>query len=164
MSFANDLLTILSDYSGGYKLIRQRIYGYPSEGKRSTPRKLSGDYLRVILFRLKQKRLVKKKGAIWNITNAGRAYLVKNNFLPAHTRIPTKRNTKSLVIVFDIPEIYRKKRNWLRVELKSAGFTMLQQSVWFGPAPLSEELVVSFNRLKLLSYIKFFAAKEADII
>lgn len=49
------------------------------------------------------------------------------------------------VVVFDIPEKYRRLRNQIRAILKRAGFVQLQQSVWIFPHEC-EELVQFIQR------------------
>ena len=71
---------------------------------------------------------------------------------------------KNMVIVFDIPEKHKHKRNWLRLELANLGFGLLQKSVWFGPAPLPKTFIRALDELKLLRHLKFFEARETEII
>ena len=69
-----------------------------------------------------------------------------------------------MIVAFDIPERFKKERHWLRGELRGLGFEMLQKSVWFGSAPLPIGFVETLGTLRLLEFIKFFDAKEADIV
>ena len=124
--------------------------------------------LRVTLSRLKKRGLVKIDNKIWGITQKGRSYL-KNKISKAtipHFTYSTslKRKEKNIIIAFDIPETYRKKRDWLRIEIISLGFIPLQKSVWFGPAPLPKEFIKFLDELKIIKFIKFLEAKEKDLI
>ena len=166
MSIVQDLLVILTDYHGGYRLMRNHIRGMgtsstiPNYSKRRTP---SDAVLRVTLSRLKQKGLVEHKNGIWKITAAGRAYLIKMRGklkLPFHARKRQIRQPKTMIVIFDIPETQKRKRKWLRTELKNLGFEILQKSVWSGPAPLPNEFIKSLHDLHLLPYLKFFKASE----
>ena len=170
MSFVDDLLVILSDYHGGYRLIRRRIRGYtgPARGvSRHGATAVSDGYLDVALARLKRRGFVERETrGIWRITAAGREYLKKKL---RYRRVGTKQGTnvkrsKNLIVAFDIPERYRKERDWLRVELRNLGFEMLQKSVWFGPTPLPRDFIESLAALKILPCFKFFEAKESHII
>ncbi|MDO8664844.1 MAG: hypothetical protein Q7K44_04875 [Candidatus Liptonbacteria bacterium] len=163
MSLVDDLLTVLSSYSAGYKLMRRRIAGYPGPALSDKFDKTSGATLKVTLSRLKRKGLVDNQDGIWRITKKGNTYLAdKTNF---HNVYGSKRQTtKNVIVAFDIPEHHKRKRVWLRVELKNLGFKMLQKSIWFGPAPLPKEFVKTLNDLNLLDFIKFFEVKEKDII
>jgi len=74
------------------------------------------------------------------------------------------KNIRQMIIAFDIPEEKRKNRYWLRVELVSLGFKMLQKSVWLGPAPLPKELLDHLKNIDILPYLKFFEVKKSDIV
>ncbi|MBU3999754.1 hypothetical protein KKG29_01060 [Patescibacteria group bacterium] len=53
---------------------------------------------------------------------------------------PSKWDKKWRVIVFDIPEKYRIKREAFRGKLKELGFAKLQESVWAHPYECDEEI------------------------
>ncbi|MBI4084964.1 MAG: hypothetical protein HY432_00435 [Candidatus Liptonbacteria bacterium] len=168
MGLVDDLLTILSGYSGGYRLMRRKISGnvWQSSGKSFNAFQASSDaVVRVTLSRLKKKGFVENKRGLWQITKAGRTYLTnKIPLFPEHSKKVSKSMPKNIVVSFDIPEKFRHKRNWLRLELSYLGFEMLQKSLWLGPAPLPEEFADSLRKLQLLPHVKFFEAKETDIV
>jgi len=61
MSLGDDLLTILTSYSGGYKLMRKRLMGMEiPRPERVDYQKLKEQTLRTTLSRLKKRGLVKK--------------------------------------------------------------------------------------------------------
>jgi len=172
MGLTHDLLTVLSSYSGGYRLLRARMGSGLAISDRYDHSSISKDSnasLRVTLSRLETKGFVERKRGIWHITKEGVAYLARKKtlLLPSHTphgAVTDKKKPKRLIVMFDVPETQRHKRDWLRFELLGLGFVMLQKSAWLGPAPLPREFVKSVNELKLLPYLKFFEAKEADIV
>lgn len=52
------------------------------------------------------------------------------------------------LVIFDIPEKLRKKRNILREKLKELGFGQLQQSVWISPInylPILEKIIFNYQ-------------------
>ena len=170
MSFVDDLLVILSDYHGGYRLMRRRIRGYagPARGaSRHGATVVSDGYLDVALARLKRRGFVARETrGIWRITQAGKEHLERK--LRYRRTIDQQKigikPVKNLIIAFDIPERHRKKRDWLRIELRNLGFELLQKSVWFGPPPLPMDFIKSLANLQLLPYMKFFEAKESHIV
>ena len=164
MSLTDDLLIILTDYSGGYKLLRKRMKGWMDvpKPKRIDYQKLKEQTLRTILSRLKKRGLVEDKKGIWAITEKGREFL--KNKIPHFRHLKTENKKKEMVVVFDIPELRRKQRNWLRSELMALNFIPLQKSVWLGPAPLPKEFIKYLSETNLLQYLKFFKAAEEDII
>lgn len=115
--------------------------------------KHSRDTVSVALSRMKSKKLVSvngpKKKAIWRITQRG-----KNHFksLKDETELPPE-DGKTRVIMFDIPEDRRVDRNWLRAELLSCDYTLLQKSVFMGLRPLPAKLLEKLRDKKLISYV-----------
>ncbi|MEK7508225.1 MAG: CRISPR-associated endonuclease Cas2 [Patescibacteria group bacterium] len=143
---------------------RRRGYGIYFTGG-DDAEKISRGVLRVTLWRLRKRGyVINEKKGVWKITDAGKEYLLKK--LPRTRRADKKSpaNAKNLIIVFDIPESKRKMRDWLRIELISFGFEMLQKSVWFGPGPLPEKFIRTLGEWNITPYVKFFSAEVADII
>ena len=167
MSLGDDLLTILTSYSGGYKLMRKRLMGMEiPRPERVDYQKLKEQTPRTTLSRLKKRGLVENRNGIWAITKKGRRFL-KNKLIskiPHFKHFKIKSEKRNMVIVFDIPELRRKQRNWLRAELVALDFIPLQKSVWLGPAPLPKEFIKYLSETNLLQYLKFFKAAEEDII
>ena len=166
MSLPTHILDILMYYNGGYRTVRERMKERCA---------VSDNALRVTLSRMKKAGLIANKAHIWNMTNKGRLYLSmmqrKQKLtlelkpkLPPHMARQNKSKSNTMIVVFDIPEAQKRSREWLRVELSHLGFTMLQKSVWFGPAPLPKEIIQSLHYMKMLRHIKFFKAHEADIV
>lgn len=179
MSIAEDLLTILTNYSGGYKLMRQKLYsptypwpdGYKKIKKTQDEaikeiKEIKEGTLRKTLSRLKKQGLVENKNRIWVITKQGREYLKNKQSLRnlhfGHLKIKNAKN--NMIVIFDIPEIRKKQRNWLRGDLMALEFIQLQKSVWFGPAPLPKEFIKYLNDTNLLQYLKFFKVAKEEIV
>ncbi|MDD5585191.1 MAG: PaaX family transcriptional regulator C-terminal domain-containing protein [Candidatus Omnitrophica bacterium] len=73
------------------------------------------------------------------------------------------------LLVYDIPEKERNKRDALRNYLKQFGFGKIQGSCWVSPYDLSAQLHEFCERERILRYIclyegKFFAGKSIDIL
>jgi len=162
MSLSNDILTILTSYSGGYAVMRARMRGDTRRFGKKGPKEAPDGSYRVALSRLRKKGLVDNNKGIWKITLAGRERIA-SKILPRHSK-KRKGVVKNMIVVFDIPENDHNKRDWLRFELQNLGFSLLQKSVWFGPAPLPTDFIEAIESLGLGEYLKFFQAKEADII
>ena len=58
--------------------------------------------------------------------------------------------------MFDIPEIKKVERNWLRWHLKKFNYIMIQKSVWVGPSPLPKEFLDYIKSIGLEDGIKIF--------
>jgi DNA-binding transcriptional regulator PaaX len=66
------------------------------------------------------------------------------------------------VVIFDIPEDSRDKRNQLRSLLKKNDFIKLQASVFVSPYPLNREAVKYLQETGLIDYIMFLKVEEMD--
>ncbi len=124
---------------------------------------------RDLLYRLRRDGLVEevKKGQrrLLGLTVRGRIKIEKLRLLVGKSLPPTKYEyedgNRSKIIIFDIPEKEKRKRQWLRVVLKNLGFTMLQKSVWTGKAKLPQQFLSDLNRIKLVDYIEIFEISRA---
>lgn len=145
--------------------MRQRVHGY--DGRRISQHDVEAPEttVRVVLSRLKRRGLVENQSGLWRITKKGTMYLSNKLFhQPRHISRQMNKKPKNMIVAFDIPERYRKERDWLRIELRNLGFEMLQRSVWFGPTPFPEDLIHRFKELRILSFIKFFKSEAWDIV
>ena len=68
---------------------------------------------------------------------------------------------KTCVIIFDIPEIEKYKRDLLRDALKKIGLRMLQKSVWIGKYDIPKELIDYLRRLQIIEYVQIFEVSRA---
>ena len=152
--------------------MRRRIRGYtgPASFKdKFTYENLNDQTLRTTLHRLKKKGLIESNNKVWNITQKGKEYL-KNQLSKKLPKLKLIRaegkpsQKKNMIIIFDIPEAERRKRDWLRETLGILGFSQLQKSVWIGPAPLPKDFLNSLNKIKIISCLKFFKATEEDVV
>jgi len=68
------------------------------------------------------------------------------------------------IIIFDVPEISRKDRDFLRNQLRWLGFMELQKSVWIFPYEIKSELkeFIKLCRLKLKGDVRFLTAEDID--
>lgn len=122
--------------------------------------------IRNTLDRLKKLGLVTRDETGWSGTNEAEIWLQGTEPVLRHLFRRTeklRKKKKDLIIIFDIPEKQKRKRDWLRVELIAMGFEQMQKSVWFGPGPLPKEFVDRIKELELLEFTRFFWAKEAEI-
>jgi hypothetical protein len=75
--------------------------------------------------------------------------------MPLRDYVTTQTAALTLV-AFDIPESERRKRRWLRGELRRLGLHMVQKSVWAGKARIPRELIEDLRDLKLVNYVEIF--------
>lgn len=103
----------------------------------------------VVLNRLRSQGLIIKTGGsrypVWILTNQGKNKIKSYGYFIK----PAKPDGIPRLVVYDIPEKERKKRDWLRYELIACGYNQLQKSVWLGYSPLPEEFAQSLKDLNL---------------
>lgn len=78
------------------------------------------------------------------LTDKGRIKIIKS--IVKEKKENLEWDGKYRAIVFDIPEVTRHERRFLRMELKHMGFKELQKSIWIYPYDVEKEL---FALLKL---------------
>lgn len=71
------------------------------------------------------------------------------------------------MLIYDIPEKHRNKRNHLRIFIKNFGFGKTQQSSWVSPYDFTAEIFEFSKAENILDYIciyegKFYAGKKID--
>jgi DNA-binding transcriptional regulator PaaX len=175
MAKTDDILTILlGGYEESRRAARRQILG-----GRPIPLKTIRDHmdtqdgtLRTTLWRLKRNGLVDRSDDGWVITRKGVEFFRKvmdgnkrmSRLIHGKYGVEMRNRVKNMVVIFDIPEKRRGWRNWLRTELVGLGFVKLQQSVWFGPAPLPKDFIKTLSKFDILRFIKFFKATEFEII
>ena len=106
------------------------------------------------LSRLKSRGLIarsgSKKKAVWRITKPGRQHF-KAKFLDESALPPD--DGKIRLVVFDVPEKERGKRDWLRTRLLTCEYSPFQKSVWMGTRPLPKELLDELRSRGLSRYV-----------
>jgi hypothetical protein len=116
------------------------------------------------LGRLKAKGLVRatgsKKYSSWVITGRGKELF--HYSLPIRKPLPEDGTTR--IVIFDIPESRKDDRDLAREELTSAGFMMLQKSVWIGRRPLPEYFLEMLRERELFECFHIFEIKESGTL
>lgn len=116
------------------------------------------------LWRLQKQGLVKKSGkdkaSRWGITSKGKKYLRSAEA----GKIDLVKDGVTRIVMFDIPERERKKRDIIRAELIGYGFSQLQKSVWIGEYRLPEEFITLIGDLDLSDCVHIFSVREKGTI
>lgn len=108
-----------------------------------------------------ERGLLEKRGASIMLTERGRRYLEK-------VRIKEKRGKKQKwdgkwrVLIFDVWEKRRGKRDMLRREIKEFGFVQLQQSVWIYPFPCGDFIELLKADLRFGKNIRYLIVEQLD--
>jgi len=122
-----------------------------------------------LIYKLKRDGLIKEVDSMGNeflkATPKGKErfrFLEKRreNALPSVDYNKQKYN-KFVIVVFDVPEKERRKRDWLRSVLKRLELKMVQKSVWIGKVKIPKELLDDLFNLKLLDYVEIFEVSKS---
>lgn len=73
-----------------------------------------------------------------------------------------KWDGKWRVVIFDVWENARQKRNSLRTEIKDFGFVQLQRSVWIYPYPCAEFIELLKTDLSFGKNIRYMVVEKLD--
>ena len=119
-----------------------------------------------LLSRLKRQGLVERRGkkgsSSWMLTETGRQLIKKNGEEDiAMTPLP---DGITRLVIFDIPERERGKRDLIRAELIGYNFRQLQRSVWIGQNPIPEDFIELLDTLQLKNCVHIFSVKEKGTI
>ncbi|MDI6591840.1 MAG: hypothetical protein QME61_02825, partial [Patescibacteria group bacterium] len=109
---------------------------------------------------LKRKGYVKETKDGWELTPKGRVEIIK---IILWKKLQIKKwDGKWRMIIFDIPEMSRRDRDFLRRELKWIGFVELQKSVWVFPYDMEKEIMALLKlwKLEFRGDIKFLVAEK----
>ncbi len=172
MSLGDDILRALTTYSSGanYRLLQNYLNGYCDDNKKINNNGNSHvpeESIHTAVKRLRKKGFIEKNKNSLFLTITGKRYLKGRNekWLPPHQGLIKQRSAgdKKIIIAFDVPEVDRFKRDWLRIELAAMDFRMIQKSVWIGPSSLPKKFVINLGRIGILKFVKFFKITESDI-
>lgn len=83
-------------------------------------------------------RVIKKGEPVLRITSQGEIKLIYT--IPLAKRIGKSWDGKWRMVIFDVPEISKNKRDGLRRKLKDLGFAQWQESVYIAPFDIASEL------------------------
>ncbi len=160
-------------YSSGAKAVNKRIGEILTSLIPDPSDKNTEKGLRNTIYKLKKDGLIDyeetNRGRKILITQKGKDFITrsKESLLPPrrYFSVESQKSDKGLkIIIFDIPESERRKRNWLRSAIKNLGFNQLQQSVWAGNASIPELFLVDIKELNLLNFVEIFSVNKKGTI
>ena len=155
---------LTSGYGASYGKLSSQIRAQQRNRAEKETKLREKQYLHNLISQLKKDGLIKERTSNKNkkliTTPAG-----KNKFLLLKQKIknqlpiakyPQEKGGKITILIFDIPEKQKRKRNWLRETLKELGFKMIQKSVWIGKVKIPIELIKDLNMLHLINFVEIF--------
>jgi CRISPR-associated endonuclease Cas2 len=63
---------------------------------------------------------------------------------------------KNLIVMYDIPHLQKKERDWFRRHLIKFNYIMIQKSVWVGPSPLPKDFLDYLKEIKIENNLQTF--------
>lgn len=118
-----------------------------------------------LIYYLKRRGLIKEideKGErAWLLTEKGKDKVLKIEF--KFKNYKKRKDGKWIMIIFDIPEKTRRRRDLLRRKLKFLGFKMLQKSIWVCPYDALGDVNNFIKNSSLKSHIKIFLIEEIQL-
>jgi len=140
-----------------YKGMSVNMFGLPSFRAKYSKNTFSNEF-----SRLKRENFIEKDGEYLRITKKGQEYVKRRqNGLSMFLFSFPKDSPKNLLVMYDIPESKKAKREWFRFHLKKFSYEMIQRSVWVGPSPLPEDFLNYLKEIKLKNCIKTFKLARA---
>ncbi len=118
-----------------------------------------------LVYRLKKQGLIQEKESKFKLTKLGFEKLKflkerKKESLPTND-FPAEKGNNFCIVIFDVPEAERRKRDWLRDSLGHLGLKMIQKSVWIGKVKIPKPFLNSLFKLKMLDYVEIFEITKA---
>ena len=163
-------LVVASNGKGGAKIITRFAKEYlKKQEKVRGAKKLNEQAFRTTLSRLRADGLVEMEvRGIWNVLPAGRKLIAPIIALSrrreAYAASDDDAGKITTVVIFDIPESKKKKREFLRAELVALGFVLAQKSVWTGTRTLPREFIAFLKEEKLLDHVRIFSVRESGTL
>ncbi|KKU14650.1 hypothetical protein A3I34_01405 [Candidatus Jorgensenbacteria bacterium RIFCSPLOWO2_02_FULL_45_12] len=105
-----------------------------------------------MLSRLAKDGLIERSKDRISITKSGSKTLESSRIVSLKP-LPDEKN---ILVIFDIPEKFSKKRQWIRYELRGMGFEMVQKSVWSGNVLIPESFLKDVSDMNLQDCVHIF--------
>lgn len=126
------------------------------------PKRRQNEYVSSSASKLVKRELLFYDGKRYCMTPKGEDLLRQWQFADFKLEKPKKWDKKWRVIIFDIPERKRKIRDQVRTLFKSAGFYLLQDSVWVYPYDCEDVLTLLKSDLGVGKNILYLIVDEIE--
>ena len=119
--------------------------------------------IRRTLHNLKEKRLVNfYENGIIEITEKGKKKILQYDIEEMSIKSPAKWDGCWRIVIFDIPEKFKKARNALSKKIKDLGLFPLQKSVFVYPFDCRDEINFVSEFFGVGKFTQYIVAKEID--
>lgn len=97
---------------------------------------------------------------IYKLTKNGKERIRKVILEELTINKPKKWDGRWRLVIFDIPEQFKKSRNALSNKLSDLNFYQCQKSVWIHPFPCTEEIEFIKDFFEIKPFVKIFTVEE----
>jgi len=112
---------------------------------------------------LKEKRLVNfYENGVIEITEKGKKKILQYDIEEMNIKIPAKWDGYWRIVIFDIPEKFKKARSALSKKIKDLGFFPLQKSVFICPFECRDEIDFVSEFFGVGKFTQYIVAKKID--
>lgn len=155
---AGIILSLTASPKAQFKIIKAAAKEWREINRRS---------LKTAIRRLYQSKLISshenKDGTITlGLNEEGKKKVLRYNLDKLEIKKPQKWDNLWRIIIFDIPERLKTKRDALVWKLKHLGFSAIQKSVFIYPFACQEEIDFLIEVFELRPYVRFIVAQEID--
>lgn len=109
--------------------------------------------LQVGIKRLIDQGLAERQSGKLSLTKEGRSII--SGLMSKRRILDKKWDGKYRLVIFDIPEIKKGSRRWLREELYLLRYIQLQKSVFIGKYPLSQDIIRDIKKSRLSDFVNY---------
>lgn len=115
------------------------------------------------IYNLKEKRLVNfSENGLVEITEKGKKRILQYDIEDMNIKLPSKWDGDWRIVIFDVPEKFKKARNALSGKIKDLGFFPLQKSVFVYPFECRNEIDFVSEFFNVGKFVHYIVAKELD--
>ena len=125
-------------------------------------RRIEEREMRRTILRLQKYKLVRKNENSFILTKKGMD--LADKILGYKQRLEEEWDGKYRLVIFDIPEIYRHHRNWLRQELYFLGYKKLQNSVFVSKLSLTKDVIKEIKKRDIENYVNYLLVEHIYVL
>ena len=115
------------------------------------------------IYNLKDKRLVDfYENGVIEITEKGKKKILQYDIEEMNIKIPANWDGYWRIVIFDIPEKFKKARNALSKKIKDLDFFPLQKSVFVYPFECRDEIDFISEFFGVGKFVQYIVAKKID--
>ncbi len=117
-----------------------------------------------LIYRLKKHNYIRVQSIQGNrafiLTKRGLDKVLLTQFKLDKDRGEKRKDGKWIMLIFDVPEKWKKSRELLRSILYNLGYKMFQQSVWITPYDVAEKTEMLLQEYSLEKFTRLFLIEE----